>query len=438
MLRYKINPALNNKIGDDGRAYIHLDLNIGCNFSFDAMQDMLSDDMFFNKVKKDVIPPITDMEKIVVYPAVYGGDSPEDGEPMLSLADEIEINMHFRRRWVFTDNEGKVHKEEGRRTITDGWMTSDPYYWNMHVKGKDGDPKDEAHMPDPFPDILEHREKIPDGYDEQSDLVGYLGFDDDDIYYQKTKVKKSFLRLMYYDSNDLTNKNLLTYSTSFLDSGKMFTKYAMIRNNAELYRELEEMDDGENRMALFEPGEVDGYGKYDKFRLSTRITLKSKYHDDASSDGFYLYMFKQDAPGESPYDLYLKAEFNNAKYGKTVNMMLPVGEDGVPLRLADSGFPTDFVIKDCGTTDFDFSSYYNSLFVNVKYKYDKKLKKYIYYFPWDPTEQIEKMEDTGKKFSVSNDVEKRKITINLWEPRLNSVVDMDKKNNTTVASNGRN
>ena len=96
------------------------------------------------------------------------------------------------------------------------------------------------------------------------------------------------------------------------------------------------------------------------------------------------------------------------------------------------------MIKDCGTTDFDFSSYYNSLFVNVKYKYDKKLKKYIYYFPWDPTEQIEKMEDTGKKFSVSNDVEKRKITINLWEPRLNSVVDMDKKNNTTVASNGRN
>lgn len=399
MLIYKINPRSHKTVDPDGRSTVKIDIPLQMNFALDAQQELVSNEMFFEKIKADVLPKITDMEKIVIYPAVYGGED-EDG-PILSLADEIEINMHFRRRWHDTPN----------REIADGWLTNDTYGWTT---GKTGD--DDSTVFDAT------------NYDERSDLVGYLGFEDNDIYYQKTKVKKSFLRLMYYDSKSLLNKNLLTYSTSFLDSGKLFTKYSMIRNNEKLFKYVQESEKYDNEMVMFEPGEQgntdeekDYNKKFDSLRISSMITLKDKYNDDASSDGFYIYLFRQDAPSEIPIDLYLKAEFNNAKYGKTVNLMIPMGDDGVPVRFVDSGFPMDFIIEyDDGKQKFDFDRYYNSMYINVKCKFDKNLNKYVYYFPWDPGVQLDKMEE-GKEYTVSNDADKRKITLNFFEPRINRV-----------------
>ena len=403
MLVYKINPKFNKDVDSDGNSTVKIDVPLQMNFSLDGHRELISDEMFFEKIKADVLPPITDMEKIVVYPAVYSGDD-EEG-PKLSLADEIEINLHFRRRWY----------EDIRRPITDGWLTNDSYGWTTGQTGcEEGKEIDGT----PF---------NPTNYDERSDLVGYLGFIDDDIYYQKMKVKKSFLRLMFYDSKSLLNKNLLTYSTSFLDSGKLFSKYSLIRNNERLFKYVQESERFDNEMVMFEPGkqgktdEEKEYSKrFDSMRLSSTITLKDKYNDDASSDGFYIYLFRQDTPVE--FDLYLKAEFNNAKYGKTVNLMIPVGSDGVPIRFGDDAFPKDFVIEyESGKEKFDFDRYYNSMFINVKCKFDKELKKYVYYFPWNPHTQIDKMEAAGVEYTVSNDAEKKKITLNFFEPRINRV-----------------
>lgn len=427
MLKYIINPKRNSQVDISGNTIptVNIDIPLGANFAIDGMQEMLSSEKFFEKIKDDVLPAIVDKEKIVVYPAVYYLDS-DTGEEKFALADEIEINFHFRKRWQYSGV---------NRIITDGWLTDDRHGWTTGQtgcqKGKDYDSK----------------EFDPTNYDERSDLVGYLGFDDDDIYYQKTKVKKSFLRLMFYDSKDVLNKNLLIYSTSFLDSGKLFTKYSLIRNNERLFKYVNETEYYENEMVMFEPGrqpvfqtepkpddleELKENEKYDDLRISSMITLKDKYNDDASSDGFYIYIFKQDAPSERPIDLYLKAEFNNAKYGKTVNLMMPIASTGVPIRFGDTGttvsgetidaFPMDFTKEDeDGKVNFDFDSYYNSLFVNVKCKYEKSLKKYIYYFPWDPQVQLDKMAETGKEFRLSNDVENRKITLNFFEPRVNKV-----------------
>lgn len=385
MLTYKINPRLLN-----GEESAKIDIPLDANFGLDLNQEMLSDEMFFEKIKADVLPKITDMEKIVIYPAVYGSGG------SLSLANEIEINFHFRRRWDYDKGDN--------RNVTNGWLSSDMWEWTT---GTTGDHEGYDHHGEAFD---------PTNYDERSDLVGYLGFEDNDIYYQKTKVKKSFLRLMFYDSKDLLNKNLLTYSTTFLDSGKLFTKYSKIRNNRELFAKVKETEAREDEMVMFEPGNYDGMEKYDSLRLSSMVTLKDKYNDDASSDGFYIYLFKQDAPLEQPINLYLKAEFNNAKYGKTVNLMLPVREsDGVPIRFGDDDFPHDFIKEPDGssTNNFDFDAYYNSLYINVKCKFDKDLKKYVYYFPWDPRNQ------DGNSYRVSNDTENHKITLNFFEPKLN-------------------
>ena len=254
---------------------------------------------------------------------------------------------------------------------------------------------------------------------------------------------------MYYDSNSLLNKNLLAYSTSFLDSGKLFTKYSLIRNNETLFKYVQESERFDNEMVLFEPGrqpvvyaepkpevvdEMKENEKYDYLRLASTITLKDKYNDDASSDGFYIYLFKEDAPSERPMDLYLKAEFNNAKYGKTLNLMLPIGNDGVPIRFGDTGttdesgntvggFPRHFIKEtEVGgkiKTNFDFQAYYDSMYINVKCKYDKSLRKYVYYFPWNPNVQRAKMEELGVEYTVSNDEEARKITLNFFEPKIN-------------------
>ena len=422
MLKDKINPTFNKKVNPDGSSTININVPLGSNFGLDLNQEMLSDEKFFEKIKADVLPDIVEKEKIVIYPAVYSLDK-DSGDEVLSLADEIEINFHFRRRW---DSLKK------NRVIRDGWLTSDTYGWTT---GQTGCDEGKDYKYDDFD---------PTNFDERSDLVGYLGFLDDDIYYQKTKVKKSFLRLMYYDSKDLLNKNLLTYSTSFLDSGKLFTKFSLIRNNQRLFNYVQESEAYENEMTLFEPGqqpvmtkapnnveeeELEYNERYDHLRLSSTITLKDKYNDDASSDGFYIYLFKQDAPSEIPIDLYLKAEFNNAKYGKTINLILPIGEDGVPIRFGDTGtttddgtvvggFPKDFNIEKDGKVSFDFQRYYDSMFINVKCRYEKTLKKYVYYFPWDPEIQIGKMEK-GKEYTVSNDVNTKKITLNFFEPKIN-------------------
>lgn len=429
MLTYKINLNTNKEISENGNTTFNINIPMGSEFGLGLNQELLSNEMFFNKIKADVLPQIVDKEKIVIYPAVYDVDQ-DSGEEKLSLADEIEINMHFRRRWDCIES-------TGTRVITDGWLTSDIYGWTTGQTGCECNGTNDYNGAS--------FDTVNYNYDERSDLVGYLGFTDDDIYYQKTKVKKSFLRLMYYDSNALLNKNLLTYSTSFLDAGKLFTKYSTIRNNERLTSYLNDTEQYDNETVLFEPGrqpvvngtpkdqqieEMKENEKYDSLRLSSMVTLKDKYNDDASSDGFYIYLFKTDAPSERPMDLYLKVEFNNAKYGKTVNMMLPVSSEGVPIRFGDTGttddsgttidaFPQDFIIKEDETENFDFQAYYDALYVNVKCKYDKGLRKYVYYFPWDPNVQKRKMEETGHEFTCSNDVEARKITLNFFEPRVN-------------------
>ena len=201
MLRYKINPKMNLKVDDDGSAYISLNVPLQADFAADGERERLMQESFFEKIKADVLPKMTDMEKIAIYPAVFRGM--EDGMPIVSLANEIEINLHFRKRSV-----GNIPE-----TITDGWLTNDKFEWNTLGYNN-------VVNSNPGAEIEE--------YDRWSDLVGYLGFTDDDIYYQKTKVKKSFLRLMYYDSKEVLNKNILGYSTAFLDAGKLFSKYLLM------------------------------------------------------------------------------------------------------------------------------------------------------------------------------------------------------------------
>ena len=377
MLKYKLN------IRDLGNFSIPLST------TFDPVgnKEELVNEKYFERIKENIQLDMVDMEKVVLYPAVW---TPGD---TLIPAEKIEINLHFRKRlddnWV----------------VSEGWLTNDEWGWNEKY----------------FADVADyaHGDYDLDKIDDISDLVGFLGFDDNDIKYQKNRVKKSFVRLMYFDGTNSTDKNLLTYSTSFLDSNRLYNRYSLMRNNNDFInyykgdRVLVADTERENKFTCFEPSAVDE--KYNSLRLSSQILLSDKYDQTASSDGFYIYLFKANAPTTIPKNLYLRVEFNHAGYGKTINFTKPHTWDeanGIAHTiLYNSGdFPQDyvtdatFVSGGTGGVKFDYEKYNNNLYLPVKIVYREMDKRYYYYFPWD--EQV-------------NRVDERKIVLNLWEPKLN-------------------
>lgn len=87
-----------------------------------------------------------------------------------------------------------------------------------------------------YADYKAYRDKRNELKEYQSDLLSYLGFSNNDVKYQKSKLKKSFLRISFYDSDNIANQNLLHTSTIFIDSGELFAKYIKNINTEEEYK----------------------------------------------------------------------------------------------------------------------------------------------------------------------------------------------------------
>lgn len=213
----------------------------------------------------------------------------------------------------------------------------------------------------------------------QSDTLAYLGFTNNDVKYQKGKLKGSFLRLLFYDSDNLANQNLLHTATIFLDSGNLFSKYIKNIDSDNEYEVkvadenfglgLEEIID----KAIYEslPSKVQDYCQicgaptadtgssltenksettYDEtgvrvnrepmrkncitdlkndvssledLRLSSQIEIMDKYSSKRSSEGFYFYTYKNNDNGVFPSNIYMRVEFNHAGYGRTIPFMMP-------------------------------------------------------------------------------------------------------------------
>lgn len=161
----------------------------------------------------------------------------------------------------------------------------------------------------------DENEKWNDTFDNKhGDLLGHLGFNDKDLLYQRNCVSKSFLRLSFYDSPYRNAQKLLFYSTIHLDSDKIYnnlinaiTKYPSYYDHLEEYEYQATLD-----KALYE---------YENKRLSASLTCSDRTNDEYKSDGFYLHLFKNYVNGAKPTKIYMKAEFNNAKYGKIIPLV---------------------------------------------------------------------------------------------------------------------
>ena len=276
----------------------------------DAMQDNIVENDFFEHEKSLAINPIIDMEKDVYSPKYIDKNGKYDGSDTMFLPiSEIRVNLHFRTRDLDTwkVNEGfNLVDSSGK---TDGWFVTDyyPYSGNTKMKDKNGNNIDLM---------------------EVSDLVGLLNFTNDDIYYQKSKVSKTFLRFSYYDSIDPNRQMLLATSTVFMDEHTLFKKFIdNSRKNVNTYSlvSAEKNTRDLNKISVMsELKDGNSIVIEESNRLSSRFVITNKYDTDTSSEGFYIYMFKEYSENLHPREIFMKVEFNHAGIGTTIPFIKPM------------------------------------------------------------------------------------------------------------------
>ena len=129
-----------------------------------------------------------------------------------------------------------------------------------------------------------------------------IGFNDDDLRFKKKSFTKSFLRLDFYDSDIVSNQNLISFITLFPEFSN------------------EDMTDGSIPQAI-------NYSV--SFKLGNTLVDRNR-----NGEGFALYHFKDEVlPAPlPPKNLYARATFNNAKEGTSTGLM---SSDSLTLSIDD-------------------------------------------------------------------------------------------------------
>lgn len=321
-------------------------------FALDMDRDEEYEEFFIKEKQEESVNKIVDFEKFMFEP-VYD----DNGE--YRKVREIRINPHFKYR------EDK-----------DEWLVG-------NGSGYD------------FDRYINKSALINTG-----DIAWSLGFDDEDIYYRKRRVKKSFIRISVYDTPNRTTQNLLFYSTVFLDNSELYQKY-MNRLAKDNYNKP---NNNPNEYTSSSEGTEDDI-------LAVSFIINDKYDYSKCSEGFYLYLFNDTTNGLEERELYMKLEFNNAKYGTTVPLFLQ-SEDGKVLNYNDEGFKKTYVkgLTESGDTvtvgDIDLAGVLDDMYIRIKVAYNKDLDCYTWRIPLEGV--------------VSED---GRMTLNVWEPNLDPIFE---------------
>ena len=315
----------------------------------DLNQETDVNDKYVEVEKKKAINPYVEMEKDVYVPKYKDGNT-------LKNVTELHFNLHFRKR---TGDDWKVVKNASWNGVK-----SDRTLMNESNKDNYG--------------FFSYTDKSS-----QSDLLTYLSFADSDVKYRKNTLKKSFLRLSFFDSTLLTNQNLLCYSTIFVDTGNLFAKYMRNFDNPKkpdnTFGFSRMIDGGESMKKKLSGSRVNREpywttyptddNEIEKLRLSSQFVVKDKYSSDSCSEGFYLYLWKNNNNGNMPSDIYMRVEFNHAGFGRTIPFMLPYDKATGEIKDFDT------VADDNG---YGVKEYIRYSYIHFKYKQCDD-GKYVYY-----------------------------------------------------------
>ena len=352
-------------------------------------QEYQVNELFVKKIKNSIIPDFIDLEKIKYAPAFIeekpNEETVDTGDTIVTtyLATGLTFNLHFRTRI----------SGETPYDFEDTWHLNDAIEtWNGN--GIDDTPKTREGL------------YTDEDFVNSSNLIGYLGFTDDDIYNQKNRVKQSFIRLLFYDSDNPLTQNLLYYSTIFFDSGDLFGKY--VKRKAWLESEDEDFDHLVTPVVWSPTADTDACSA-----VTSQLMVNDEYDMTRSGEGFNLYLFREDAPVENdPQDIYMKVEFNHAGIGRTVPLIRWPKEKDEEGKEIPNGNADKLTIE----------NYLSNLYIKVRIALTEK--GYVYTFP--NTVSSEDKNNGGKRNGIV--WENERLILNLFEPMLETD-KVEKENN---------
>jgi hypothetical protein len=146
-----------------------------------------------------------------------------------------------------------------------------------------------------------------------------------------------FKKYIDYSRRDI-NKFLMLNENSFVETNKIKTRTEMFA------LPKKRKCSGESVVNYDEEWYKDGFGRNDggegdykkgyengicinfdeSVRLSSRLVVDNKYDTDTSSEGFYIYMFREYSQKLHQKRIYMKVEYNHAGIGKTIPFFIPM------------------------------------------------------------------------------------------------------------------
>lgn len=341
--------------------YVTIQMPLSNDSSININQGQVVQDYFVKKEIDKSVTTIVDMEKDLYYPCYK---EKEEQFQNLQLINEIIFNLHFRTRnletWKIIEDESEPNSGETTISNNCNWFITDYYKGNLSFSNL----KDKLNA---------------------SDLLGFLDFTNDDVFYQKSKLSKSFLRLTFYDSPDPKRQSLLHSATVFVNEGLLYNKFINNVKNGEFITIIEN-DDSLSKSdingistSVSVDNEVAKNGNIildDNKRLSSQFILKNRYEEETSSEGFYVYMFKNLTNKLHEKSIYMKVEFNHAGVGRTIPFILPMNEDGTKPLTFDNEADWETLKKGVKLKDL-----YKNMFIELKVVYDAVNNRYSYYRP---------------------------------------------------------
>lgn len=358
-------------------------------------KDYLISKNYLEGFKEELIPRIVDMEKDVYYPAYLEKKGSKD---ILTLCHTLQIDLHFRTRdletWVVNDEN---HINEYGGLYQSNWNLFDSYRYAID------DTINKVFQPK-----LELKGDLQ--FYPPSDLIYFLNFTDDDVFYQKQKIGKSFLRITFYDSPDPNNQSLLYSSTVFMSETELYKKYVNADKTLTHYITVKERGASKEKH-IAENNDYDHTKKVINYtldnnnrvnhigvstepcksstnsslifdenkRLSSSFVIKNRNECVDSSEGFYLYLFKEYSSWTHERSIYMRVQFNHAGMGRTVNFMLLYHKNNVGKKSMinwSSKFNFDKYKDGCPLNEL-----YEHIFIEIKVKYDLENKRFCYYLP---------------------------------------------------------
>lgn len=426
-----------NKNGEFTTTFSRVDSSYNIKFPFveafspDTSKEEVFDTYFIEEKIQKNINPIVDYEKVCFVPMYLDTDEFNENnldnfkDSWLKPLNRIEYNLHFRKRnYTETTYDGKpifmtlgIDEKTNQQIIKKDSGTSEPivdyettYVYRDYEEWKISDTEQLSNYWNCYDPDEGYRCELYEKNPNVPDLLGDLGFFDDDVYYQKKKLKKSFLRISVYDSINRGIQSLQHYSTMFFDTGKFYKKYINLLSENDK-PDIQYVYDEINHKTL------------DKNRLGATMECCSKYNTEMSSEGFYFYMFPSIITGDTLTPLYIKVEFNNAKFGQTVTLGMPVNSDYEPEVIGNENYNFPLFYYTSEDSPSVLSNVLNDQYIKIYVKYNFETNEYVWFLPRNKQEGV---------YPYINENNETVGIFNVYEQRINHPSDGAETNRRVI------